>query len=156
MEPLLERLGRGETVVGDGAWGTLLMERGLEPGRCPETFNLTRPEVIERIHDEYLEAGCDIVTTNTFGATSVAQRDYGLETAAYEINLEGARIARRAAYRWTEKTPEQPRFVAGSIGPTSKTLSLSPDVNDPGYRAILFDDLKSLPSCLQYFFIRLR
>ncbi len=154
---LLESQLARRILVLDGAMGTMVQARGFTeeefrgeryadhpaPLRGDnDLLNLTRPEEIERIHDEYLKAGCDIVKTNTFTATSVAQRDYGLEDAAYEMNLEGARIARRAAYRWTERTPEQPRFVAGSIGPTSKTLSLSPDVNDPGFRAITFADLK--------------
>ena len=153
----LEILLAKRILVLDGAMGTMIQSRQLteedfrgerfqdHPASLKgdnELLNLTRPDVIEAIHDEYFAAGCDITKTNTFGATSVAQSDYGLPPVAYELSLEGARIARRAAFRWTERTPDQPRFVAGSIGPTSKTLSLSPDVEDPGFRSIEFDALK--------------
>ncbi|MCK5943512.1 MAG: methionine synthase, partial [Planctomycetes bacterium] len=102
---------------------------------------LTRPDVVESVHDAYFEAGSDIVETNTFNGTSISQADYGTEAFVREINLEAARIAKRAAARWTEKTPDKPRFVAGAVGPTNKTLSISPDVNDPAYRAATFDEL---------------
>ncbi|MEX1002937.1 MAG: homocysteine S-methyltransferase family protein [Crocinitomicaceae bacterium] len=102
---------------------------------------LTRPDVIREIHDAYLEAGADIIETNTFSGTTIAQADYGLEKAAYDINYHGAKIAKEACDAFIEKTPDQPRFVAGSIGPTNMTLSISPDVNDPGYRAITFEAL---------------
>ncbi len=107
-----------------------------------DVLNLTRPDVIQEIHRAYLEAGSDIIETNTFNATSVSQADYGMETYVYEMNREGARIAREAADEFSKRTPEKPRFVAGSVGPTSKTLSISPDVTDPGFRAISFDQLK--------------
>src|SRR5262245_46675076 len=100
-----------------------------------EALILTRPDVIAEIHDAYLAAGADITATGTFGATRIAQADYGLEAHAYEMNLEGARICRRLADAWTARTSEKPRFVAGAMGPTTRTLSISPDVNDPGKRA---------------------
>ncbi len=98
---------------------------------------LTRPDVIDAIHDEYLEAGADIIETNTFTATSISQADYGLESAVLRDQLRGraARATRRPT-EWTEKTPDKPRFVAGAIGPTNRTLSISPDVNDPAFRAV--------------------
>src|SRR6185436_14991317 len=104
-------------------------------------LNLTQPQIIEGIHREYLEAGADIIETNTFAATRIAQADFGLEEYAYEMNVEGARIARKAADDYTAKDPSKPRFVAGAIGPLNKTLSLSPDVNNPGYRAVTFDEV---------------
>jgi 5-methyltetrahydrofolate--homocysteine methyltransferase len=103
---------------------------------------LTRPDVVDAIHGEYLAAGADIIETNTFNSTSISQADYGLEAAVYDLNVEGARLARRAADAWTAKTPDRPRFVAGSIGPTNKTLSISPDVNDPSFRGMTFDQAR--------------
>jgi 5-methyltetrahydrofolate--homocysteine methyltransferase len=102
---------------------------------------LTRPDVIAEIHDQYLAAGSDIIETNTFNSTAVSQADYGLEAHAYELNVAGARLARAAADAWTARTPEKPRFVAGSIGPMNKTLSISPDVNNPAFRAATFDEV---------------
>ena len=102
---------------------------------------LTRPDVIAEIHHQYLAAGSDIIETNTFNSTAVSQADYGLEALAYELNVAGARLARAAADAWTSRTPEQPRFVAGSIGPMNKTLSISPDVNNPAFRAATFDEV---------------
>jgi 5-methyltetrahydrofolate--homocysteine methyltransferase len=102
---------------------------------------ITRPDVISAIHDAYLASGADIIETNSFNATAVSQADYGLQAVAYELNLEAARLARRAADDWTTRTPGKPRFVAGSMGPTNKTLSISPDVDNPGFRAITFDEL---------------
>ena len=98
--------------------------------------------MIREIHEAYLEAGSDIIETNTFNATSISQADYHTESAVYEINFDSARIASEAAEKFSAKNPAKPRFVAGSIGPTNKTTSLSPDVNDPGYRAISFDEMK--------------
>lgn len=106
-----------------------------------ELLSLTRPDIIKAIHDAYFEAGADIAETNTFNANSVSQADYHLQELAYELNLESAKIARKSAVEWSAKTPEKPRFVAGAVGPTNKTASLSPDVNDPGFRAITFDEL---------------
>ena len=153
LEELLSR----RILVLDGAMGTMIQRRRLreEDYRGErlrhhprdvkgdhELLSLTRPDVIETIHDAYLEAGCDIIETNTFGASAVAQSDYGLSAVARELNIASARIARRAANVWSERTPGQPRFVAGAIGPTGKTLSLSADVNDPGFRSIGFDELR--------------
>ncbi len=102
---------------------------------------LTKPEIIKQIHEAYFDAGADIAETNTFNSTSIAQADYGLEDIVYELNIEAARIARKVADRFTANEPGKPRFVAGAIGPTNKTASLSPDVSDPGFRAITFDQL---------------
>ncbi|WP_026344841.1 methionine synthase [Oceanimonas smirnovii] len=102
---------------------------------------LTQPEIIAQIHSDYFAAGADIVETNTFNATTIAMADYHMESLAAEINLEAARLARRVADEWTAKEPHKPRFVAGVLGPTNRTASISPDVNDPGYRNISFDQL---------------
>ncbi|OFW47471.1 MAG: methionine synthase [Acidobacteria bacterium RIFCSPLOWO2_12_FULL_67_14b] len=153
----LERLLAERILVLDGAMGTMVQRRKLtEADFRGERFRahahdlkgnndvlvLTRPDVIAEIHAEYLAAGADIIETNTFSAQAVSQADYGLEAVAYELNLEAARLARRVADEWTRKTPDRPRFVAGSIGPTTKTLSISPDVNNPAFRAITFDAMK--------------
>ncbi len=106
-----------------------------------DLLSLTQPQIIREIHDLYLEAGADIIETNTFNANPISQDDYNLSHLAYELNFESARIAKEAAKKYTELTPNKPRFVAGAIGPTNKTASLSPDVNDPGYREVSFDDL---------------
>jgi len=102
---------------------------------------ITQPEIIKEIHRKYLEAGSDIIETNTFSSTTIAQADYQLEDLAFELNKQSAQIAREVADEFNKKTPKQPRFVAGSIGPTNKTLSLSPDVTDPGFRAVTFDQI---------------
>lgn len=143
-------------LVMDGAFGTMIQSYKLdEAGYRGERYKdwdqdlkgnndllvLTQPQIIREIHDAYLEAGADIIETNTFNATSISQSDYGLEGIAYELNLEAARIAREAADAYSEKTPEKPRFVAGAIGPTNRTASISPDVNDPGFRNVTFDEL---------------
>ncbi|MCY4028782.1 MAG: methionine synthase [Acidobacteria bacterium] len=147
----------GRILVLDGAMATMVQPLGLEEAdfRGPrfaehghelkgnnDVLVLTQPEAIVRIHDAYLAAGADIVETDTFTSTAVAQADYGLEAAAYEMNVAAARLAREAADRWTARTPERPRFVAGSIGPTNRTLSISPDVNDPTFRAVTFDAVR--------------
>ena len=106
-----------------------------------DLLSLTRPDIIETIHRQYYEAGADIAETNTFSGTTIAQADYGLESSVYDINFHSAKIARKVADEFTTKEPNKPRFVAGSIGPTNRTASISPDVNDPGYRAITFDEL---------------
>lgn len=141
-------------LVLDGAMGTMiqrhtLTEADFRGDRFKDTkkelkgnndlLSLTRPEIIREIHEAYFAAGSDIVETNTFSSTAIAQADYGLESLAYELNVASARLAREAADRFS--SPERPRFVAGAIGPTNRTLSLSPDVNDPGFRAISFDEL---------------
>ncbi|MBA3412632.1 MAG: methionine synthase [Actinobacteria bacterium] len=144
-------------LVLDGAWGVLLQGRGLSESDFrgerfaqhtrdlkgdPDLLNLTGPDIVASIHGAYLEAGADLTTTNTFTATSIGQADYGLEDAVYEMNVEGARLARRAADEWTERTPEKKRFVAGSVGPLNVTLSLSPRVDDPSYRTVTFDGVR--------------
>ena len=103
---------------------------------------LSRPDILSEIHAEYFAAGADIAETNTFSGTTIAQADYGLEDAVYDINYESARLAKQVAREFTEREPHKPRFVAGSMGPTNRTASISPDVNDPGYRAVSFDELK--------------
>ncbi|WP_414653604.1 methionine synthase [Hymenobacter sp.] len=106
-----------------------------------DLLSLTRPDIIRAIHAEYFAAGADMVETNTFSGTTIAQADYALESIVYELNYESARIAREVADEFSQQTPEQPRFVAGAIGPTNRTASLSPDVNRPGFRAVTFDEL---------------
>jgi 5-methyltetrahydrofolate--homocysteine methyltransferase len=153
----LQNLLSKRILVLDGAMGTMVQRRKLsEADFRGERFRshpkdlkgnndvlvLTRPDVIAEIHAEYLAAGADIIETNTFSSTAVSQADYGLESIAYELNLEAAKLARRVADEWTAKTPDQPRFVAGSLGPTTKTLSISPDVNNPAFRAITFDEMR--------------
>ena len=145
-------------MVLDGAMGTMIQKYGLsEADFRGERFRdikgqlkgnndllcLTRPDIIEEIHKKYLEAGADIIETNSFNATSVSMADYHVEQFCREINLEAARIARKVADEFTAKNPDKPRFVAGSVGPTNKTCSMSPDVNDPAFRAITFDELCS-------------
>jgi 5-methyltetrahydrofolate--homocysteine methyltransferase len=107
-----------------------------------DLLTLTQPQIIEAIHKEYLEAGADIIETNSFSGTTIAMADYHLEDLVYELNYESAKIAKKVCEEYTAKNPNKPRFVAGSIGPTNKTASLSPDVNDPGFRAITFDELR--------------
>lgn len=106
-----------------------------------DLLSLTRPDIIQEIHRQYLEAGADLIETNTFSGTWVAQADYDLENSVYDINFHGARIAKEVADEFSALNPSKPRFVAGSIGPTNRTASISPDVNDPGFRAITFDQL---------------
>lgn len=106
-----------------------------------DLLSLSRPDIIRAIHLEYLKAGSDIIETNTFSGTTIAQEDYGLSHLAYAINCESAKLAREVADAYTQTTPDKPRFVAGAMGPTNRTASISPDVNDPGYRAITFDQL---------------
>ena len=106
-----------------------------------DLLSITRPEVIEEIHDSYFEIGADFASTNAFSGTTIAQADYNLEDAVYQINYQSAQCARRSADRWTAKTPDQPRYVVGCLGPTNRTASISPDVNDPGARWVTFDEL---------------
>ena len=145
----LTRLLHARILVMDGAMGTMIQQHKLSEAdfrgvqSCGlhghahdlrgdnDLLVLTRPDVIRAIHNEYLEAGVDVIETNTFSATSIAQADYGLEARAREINFAAARIARECCDAWTARTPDKPRFVAGALGPTSKTASLSPDVNNP-------------------------
>ncbi|MBI4990276.1 MAG: methionine synthase [Rhodocyclales bacterium] len=143
-------------LILDGAMGTMIQRhklaeedyRGARFKDHPRELKgnndlllLTRPDIIRGIHADYLAAGADIVETNTFNATSLSQADYGLEALAYELNVAGAKLAREAADEYTAKTPDKPRFVAGVLGPTSRTASISPDVNDPGFRNVTFDEL---------------
>lgn len=107
-----------------------------------DLLSLTQPEAIEEIHRKYLLAGADIIETNTFSGTTIAMADYHMENLVYELNYESAKIAKKVCDEFTAQNPDKPRFVAGSIGPTNRTASLSPDVNDPGYRAITFDELR--------------
>jgi 5-methyltetrahydrofolate--homocysteine methyltransferase len=107
-----------------------------------DLLSLTQPQAIKDVHAAYFEAGADIVETNTFSGTTIGMADYYLEEYVYELNYESAKIAREVADEFTAKNPDKPRFVAGSIGPTNRTASMSPDVNDPGYRAVTFDDLR--------------
>lgn len=153
---MMEEEIRKRVLVLDGAMGTMIQQYGLSeadfrgerfkdiPGMMKgnnDILCLTRPDVIEEIHRKYLEAGADIIETNTFNATSVSMADYHMETFCREINLAAARLARRVADEFTARTPEKPRFVAGSVGPTNKTCSMSPDVNNPAFRSLTFDDL---------------
>ena len=157
MNIRLEALLKDRILVIDGAMGTMIQQykltekdyRGTRFANHAydiqgnnEILVFTQPHIIEAIHHAYLEAGADILETNTFGATKIAQADYHLESLAYEMNLEAAKIARKVADDFNKRTPEKPRFVAGAIGPTNKTASLSPDVNNPGFRGVSFDELK--------------
>ena len=152
-ELLAERI-----LVLDGSWGVLIHRRELSEEEYrgerfrdhprdlrgdPDLLNLTHPEIVAEIHDSYFDAGADIATTNTFTATTIGQADYGLEGAAAEMSVQGARLAREAADAWTAKTPDRPRFVAGSLGPLNVTLSLSPRVEDAAYRAVTFDQVRA-------------
>jgi 5-methyltetrahydrofolate--homocysteine methyltransferase len=143
-------------LVLDGAMGTMIQRYGLteedfrgnrfKDHACSlkgnnDLLSITRPDVIKEIHAQYFEAGADIIETNSFGSTSVAQDDYQLADAVYDINYQSASIAKEVAEEFTAKDPDKPRFVAGSIGPTTKLSSMSPDVNDPGFRNISFEDL---------------
>lgn len=154
---LLEAAIKERILILDGAMGTMIQRHKLEEedyrgdrfknAEKPlkgnnDLLSITRPEIIKDIHRQYYEAGADIAETNTFSGTTIAQADYGLEDAVYDINYESAKIAREVADEMTAKEPHKPRFVAGSMGPTNRTASLSPDVNDPGFRAVTFDDLR--------------
>ena len=150
-EILLKRI-----LVLDGAMGTMLQDykfseedfRGDRFVNHPcslkgnnDLLSLTQPEAIKTVHRKYFEVGADIVETNTFSSTSIGMGDYQMEPWVYEMNFESAKLARQVADEFTKKNPDKPRFVAGSIGPTNRTASMSPDVNDPGYRAVTFDEL---------------
>ena len=143
-------------LVLDGAMGTMIQDykfsesdyRGSRFKDHPcsvkgnnDLLSLTQPEAIKTIHEKYLEVGADIIETNTFSSTSIGMADYSMESIVYDINLESAKIAKEVALKYSKINPEKPRFVAGSIGPTNRTASMSPDVNDPGFRAVTFDDL---------------
>lgn len=153
---LLQELLKTRILVLDGAMGTMIQRHKLEEEDfrgekfadhpCPvkgnnDMLSITQPEIIKNIHRAYLEAGSDIIETNTFSSTSIAMADYQMEEYVYELNYASAKIARETAQEYTLANPDKPRFVAGSLGPTNASASLSPDVNDPGYRAVTFDDL---------------
>ena len=160
MSPLLRSLDRalaGRILMLDGAMGTMVQQHKLDEATVRGTrfrdhshllknnidlLVLTRPDLIASIHHAYLDAGADIIETNTFGSTSIAQSDFGLESIVYELNVEAAALARKAADEWTAKTPAWPRYVAGAIGPTNRTLSISPDVNNPAFRATTFAQVR--------------
>jgi len=144
-------------LVLDGAMGTMLQQynfteedfRGerFKDFHLPlkgnnDLLSITQPEALKEIHAKYLEAGADIIETNTFSGTTIAMADYELEDLVYEMNFQSAKIAKEVADEFTAREPHKPRFVAGSLGPTNRTASMSPDVNDPGYRAVTFDDLR--------------
>lgn len=155
MQSIQEIL-KNRILILDGAMGTMIQRHKLEEDdfrkgwfeNHPKSLkgnndllSLTRPEIIQDIHRKYFEAGADIAETNTFSGTWIAQADYGLEKFVYDINYQSAKIAREVADEFTQSNPNKPRFVAGSIGPTNRTASISPDVNDPGFRGISFDEL---------------
>ncbi|MGG8496517.1 homocysteine S-methyltransferase family protein [Tenacibaculum sp. TC6] len=144
-------------LVLDGAMGTMLQQykfseedfRGERFKEYPtplkgnnDLLSITQPEAVKEVHRKYFTAGADIVETNTFSGTTIAMADYQMENLVYELNYESAKIAKEVADEFTAKEPHKPRFVAGSIGPTNRTASMSPDVNDPGYRAVTFDELR--------------
>jgi 5-methyltetrahydrofolate--homocysteine methyltransferase len=152
----LKREAGKRILILDGAMGTMIQRYKLdEAGYRGTRFKdhprdlkgnndllvLTRPQIISEIHNAYLEAGADIIETNTFNAQVISQSDYGLGAIAHELDVAAAKLAREAADVWTKKTPEKPRFVAGAIGPTNRTASISPDVNNPGFRNVSFDAL---------------
>jgi len=152
----LKAAAKHRILILDGAMGTMIQRYKLdEAGYRGEPFKdhqrdlkgnndllvLSQPKIISEIHNAYFEAGADIVETNTFNSQSISQADYGLESIAQELNVAAAKLARDAADAWTKKTPDKPRFVAGAIGPTNRTASISPDVNNPGFRNVSFDEL---------------
>ncbi len=153
----LEKAARERILVIDGAMGTMIQTHSLTEadfrGARFATHNhdvrgngdlltLTQPHIIAGIHAQYLDAGADILLTNTFNSTVIAQADYGLTQLVSELNLESARLARKVADEFTARAPDKPRFVAGALGPTNRTASISPDVNDPGFRNVSFDELR--------------
>jgi 5-methyltetrahydrofolate--homocysteine methyltransferase len=156
MSELIKAL-QDRILVLDGAMGTMLQrynfsEEDFRGARFKDfqksvkgnndLLTLTQPEAIAEIHKKYFEAGADIVETNTFSGTTIAMADYDMEDLVYELNYESAKIASKLAQEFTEREPHKPRFVAGAMGPTNKTASMSPDVNDPGFRAVNFDELR--------------
>jgi len=152
----IEDILRERIIILDGAMGTMIQRYKLDEKDFRneklkdhphplkgnnDLLSITRPDIIKEIHKQYFEAGSDIIETNTFGSTTVAQADYHLEHLVYEINFQAAKIAKEVATEFTSKEPDKPRFVAGSMGPTTKLASMSPDVNNPGFRSINFDQL---------------
>ncbi|MBH0236311.1 homocysteine S-methyltransferase family protein [Methylobrevis sp. L22] len=158
IESRLRALAARRILVLDGAMGTMIQrwkldEAGYRGARFADwhrdlrgnndLLSLSRPDIVSDIHLQYLRAGADIVETNTFSSTTIAQADYGMESLAYELNFESARLAAEACRTVEAEDPARPRFVAGAIGPTNRTASMSPDVNNPGFRAVSFDDLRA-------------
>ncbi len=152
----LEKAALERILIIDGAMGTMIQRHKLEEEDYRgerfadwerdvkgnnDLLVLTQPEIIGGVHEEYLEAGADLIETNTFNAQRISMADYGMEDLSAEINREAAKIARAAADKYNKKTPDKPRFVAGAVGPTNRTASISPSVNDPGYRNVTFDEL---------------
>ncbi|MEM9664350.1 MAG: homocysteine S-methyltransferase family protein, partial [Bacteroidota bacterium] len=152
----LSRLLTERILVLDGGMGTMIQRHSLDEADYrghrfadhahplqgnSDVLSLTQPTIIRDIHRQYLEAGADVIETNTFSATSIAQADYHLEDTVYDLNVASARLARQAVE--AVATPDRPRFVAGAIGPTNRTLSISPDVNDPGFRAVTFEAVQA-------------
>jgi 5-methyltetrahydrofolate--homocysteine methyltransferase len=153
----IQNILKHKILVLDGAMGTMIQQyKFTEKDYRGEQFknfhtsvkgnndmlSITQPEAIKEIHAKYLEAGADIIETNTFSSTTIAMADYDMEDYVYELNFQSAKIAKEVAVEFTKKEPSKPRFVAGSIGPTNRTASMSPDVNDPGFRAVTFEDLR--------------
>ena len=153
----LEKAATERILIIDGAMGTMIQRHkpGEETYRGTrfadwkqdvkgnnELLSLTQPDIIRDIHDQYFAAGADIAETNTFGAQVISQADYGMQALSYEMNVASAKLAREAADKYNTLTPDRPRFVAGAVGPTNRTASISPQVNDPGYRNVNFDELR--------------
>ncbi|MEN8188008.1 MAG: homocysteine S-methyltransferase family protein [Bacteroidota bacterium] len=158
MKKQIEEILKDKILILDGAMGTMIQQynfteedfRGERFIDFPvplkgnnDLLSITQPKAIKEIHRKYLEAGADIIETNTFSGTTIAMADYQMEDLVYELNYESAKIAKEVADEFTKNEPEKPRFVVGSMGPTNKTASMSPEVNDPGYRAITFEELKT-------------
>src|SRR5262245_1231874 len=154
---LLREIGAERILVKDGPYGSMIQtyrldEEGFRAGRTfasdqkgnNDLLNLTRPDIVGEICKAYVDAGADVLATNTFNANAISQADYGTQALAREINVAAARITRASADEATARTPDKPRFVVGALGPTNKTLSVSPNVNDPGYRAVTFDEVKGI------------
>ncbi|WP_010522433.1 homocysteine S-methyltransferase family protein [Aquimarina agarivorans] len=157
MKKNIQDILKERILILDGAMGTMIQqykfteedyrgERFKDWGQPLQGNNdllsITQPEAIKTIHGKYFDAGADIAETNTFSGTTIAMEDYGMEDLVYELNYQSAKIAKEVADEYTSKNPDKPRFVAGSIGPTNRTASMSPDVNDPGFRAVTFNDLR--------------
>jgi len=153
----IEDILKERILILDGAMGTMIQRHKLEEEDFRgdrfknhshllkgnnDLLSITRPDIIKEIHAQYFQAGADIAETNTFSGTTIAQADYHLEHIVYELNFQSAKIAKEVAVEFTKKEPDKPRFVAGAVGPTNRTLSISPNVNDPGFRAVTFDQLK--------------
>ncbi|CAN5477337.1 hypothetical protein BH11BAC3_BH11BAC3_00140 [soil metagenome] len=156
MKKTIQECLKDRILIIDGAMGTMIQRHKLEEADYRgerfkdwhtdvkgnnDLLSITQPNIIIGIHKQYLEAGADIIETNTFSSTVIAQADYDMQSIAYEMNVASAKCARTAADEYTAKNPDKPRFVAGAIGPLNKTLSLSPDVNNPGFRVVTFDEV---------------